>query len=198
MGCEPLGWGSSLLGVSRPLSLSAPSLPCSDPSAELQPHFHPRAGSYRCGRSAAGEGSNRACASFPGLLQPSVCHSQGHRWVAPGDRPLAPQQLWFPGLQRLAVAPLVALPLRSDLLRQPHIHLLHQSLHVLQFHACGLCSYLHDTWVSLVAWLISHPCVISHPRVDSTSISGPALASGVLIMVIWVPISRISVYLCVW
>ena len=69
------------------------SLPCSAPSAELQPHVHPRACSCRCGRSAAGEGSTRTCDSFSGLLQPSFCHSQSHRWVAPGDRPLVPQQL---------------------------------------------------------------------------------------------------------
>ena len=48
--------------------------------------------SVGCGGSAA-EGINRACASFPRLLRPSLCHSQGHRWVEPGDRPLAPQQL---------------------------------------------------------------------------------------------------------
>ena len=71
----------------------APSLFCSAPSAELQPYFRLWVGSCRCGRGSAGEGGNRACASFPGLLQQSLCDSQGHRWVASGDRPLTPQQL---------------------------------------------------------------------------------------------------------
>ena len=40
-----------------------------------------------------GQGGYRACSSFARLLQPSLCDSQGHRWVAPGDRPLAPERL---------------------------------------------------------------------------------------------------------
>ena len=93
MGCQSLGGTGSPLRVSGPLSFTIPSLSCSAPSAKLQPQFHPRASSCRYGRSAAEEGSSRACASFPRLLQPSFCHSQGHRWVAPGDRPFVPQQL---------------------------------------------------------------------------------------------------------
>ena len=91
--CQSLGCAGSSLRVSGPISFQPSSLPCSAPSAELQPHVHPQAGSCRCGRSASGDGSSRACASFPWLLQLSLCHSQGHGWVAPGDRPLAPQQL---------------------------------------------------------------------------------------------------------
>ena len=51
--------------------------------------------------------------------------------------PLWPQE-WFPEPQSLAVAPPVSLPLRADLLRQPHVHCLHQNLHVLQLHAWRL------------------------------------------------------------
>ena len=93
VGFQSLGGTCSPLRVSGPLSFTTPSLFCSAPSAELQPQFRLWAGSCRCGRGSAGEGGNRACTSFPGLLQPSLCDSQGHRWVAPGDRPLTPQQL---------------------------------------------------------------------------------------------------------
>ena len=93
MGFRSLGVAGSPLQVSGPFMFTAPSLICSAPSAELQPQFRPWAGSCHCGRGSAGEAGNRACASFPGLLQPSLCDSQGHRWVVPGDRPLPPQQL---------------------------------------------------------------------------------------------------------
>ena len=72
---------------------SSSSLPCSGAPAELQPFFHPWAGSVRCGCGPVGQGGYRACSSFARLLQPSLCGSQGHRWVAPGDRPLAPERL---------------------------------------------------------------------------------------------------------
>ena len=45
------------------------------------------------------------------------------------------QKEWFPELQSLAVAPPVPLPLRRDLLKQPHFHRLHQNLPVLHLHA---------------------------------------------------------------
>ena len=45
----------------------------------------------RC--QACWQGGYRACSSFARLLQPSLCDSKDHRWVAPGDRPLAPEQL---------------------------------------------------------------------------------------------------------
>ena len=85
VGCRSLSSAGSPLGVSCPFSLAT--------SAELQPHVHLWAGSCRCNRSVSGEGSNQACASLSGLLLPSFCHSQGHRWVAPCDIPLATQQL---------------------------------------------------------------------------------------------------------
>ena len=59
--------------------------------------------------------------------------------------PLCPQKERFLKIQSLAVAPPVALPMRADLLRQLHIHLLHQNLHVLQLHARRLCCDLRDT-----------------------------------------------------
>ena len=85
VGLRSLGGAGSPLRVSSPVSFTAPALFCSTPSAELQPQFRPWAGSCRCSRGSAGGGGNRACASFPGLLQPSLCDSQGHWWVASGD-----------------------------------------------------------------------------------------------------------------
>ena len=52
--------------------------------------------------------------------------------------PWWPQQEWFPDLQRLAWFPLVALPLRQDLLRQPHFHHFHLNLGLLRLHAWRL------------------------------------------------------------
>ena len=45
--------------------------------------------------------------------------------------PLWPQRDWYPDLLAPSVAPLVALPMRPDLLRQPHVHRLHQNLPML-------------------------------------------------------------------
>ena len=81
--CRSLGDSSPSLRVSGSFPFAAPSLTCSAPSSELQPHFHPGVGSCHCGGGA----------SFPGLLQPFVRHTQGHWWVAAGDRPLAPQRV---------------------------------------------------------------------------------------------------------
>ena len=88
VGGRCLGGASFALWVSGPFSLS-----CSAAPAELQPFFHPWAGSDRCGVRPVGQGGYRACSSFARFLQPSLCDSQGHQWVAPGDRPLAPEQL---------------------------------------------------------------------------------------------------------
>ena len=82
---------SFALRVSGPFPFASSSLSCSVAPSELQPFFHPWAGSDRCGIRPVGQGGYRACSSFSRLLQPSLCDSQGHRWVAPGDRPLAPQ-----------------------------------------------------------------------------------------------------------
>ena len=93
MGCRCFGGAGFALWVSGPFSLSSSSLPCSSAPAELQPFFHLWAGSVRCGCRPVGQGGCRACSSFARLLQPSLCDSQGHRWVAPGDQPLAPERL---------------------------------------------------------------------------------------------------------
>ena len=55
-------------------------------------------------------------------------------------RPFWPQKEWFPELLSLSVAPPVPLPLRRDLLKQPHFHRLHQNLHMLHLHAWRLFS----------------------------------------------------------
>ena len=93
VGDRCLGGAGIALRVSGPFPLSSSSLPCSAAPSELQPFFHPWAGSDRCGFRPVGQGGYRACSSFTRLLQPSLCDAQGHRWGAPGDRPLAPQRL---------------------------------------------------------------------------------------------------------
>ena len=45
----------------------------------------------------------------------------------------------------LSIAPPVALPARTDLLRQPHFHHLHQNLHLLHLHSYRLSSDLLNT-----------------------------------------------------
>ena len=57
--------------------------------------------------------------------------------------PFWSQREWFSVLQNLSVAPLVLLPTRRDLLRQPHFHRLHQNLHVLNLHAWRMFSGSH-------------------------------------------------------
>ena len=93
LGSRSLGDSSFSLRASGPFPFAAPSLSCSAPSSKLQPHVHQGVDSCRCGGRPAGEGGYQTCSSFPRLLQPSVRDSQGHRWVASGDRSLAPQQL---------------------------------------------------------------------------------------------------------
>ena len=55
------------------------------------------------------------------------------------------QRDWFPDLLSLCVAPLIVLPSRTDLLRQPHLHYLHQNLQMLHIHAWRLSSDLDVT-----------------------------------------------------
>ena len=93
MGGRCLGGAGFAIRVSGPFPLSSSSLPCSAAPSELQPFFRLWAGSDRCGFRPVSQGGYRACSSFARLLQPSLCDAQGHRWVAPGDRPLAPQRI---------------------------------------------------------------------------------------------------------
>ena len=83
---------SFALRVSGPFSFATSSLFGAAPPSELQPLLHLWAGSSRCGVRPGGQGGDITSSSYPRLLQPSLCDSQGRRWVAPGDRPLAPQQ----------------------------------------------------------------------------------------------------------
>ena len=93
VGSRCLGSTGPALRVSDPFPIAAPSLFCSAPSSQLQPHFHPGAGPFGRGVRFGGEGGHRDRASFPGVLQSSFCDPQGHRWVASGDRSLMPQRL---------------------------------------------------------------------------------------------------------
>ena len=91
MGRRSFGGSGPPVRVSGPFSFSSPPLPCSAPPSDLFPQFHPGVGSCCCGSRPAGEGNHRTGSLFPRLLQPSFCDTKGHWWVAPGDRPLAPQ-----------------------------------------------------------------------------------------------------------
>ena len=52
--------------------------------------------------------------------------------------PYWPQKEWFPDLLEVLLEPPLQLPLRSDLLKQPHFHRYHQGLRSLQLHAWRL------------------------------------------------------------
>ena len=91
MGGRCLGGAGFALRVSGPFSFTTSFFDSAAP-AELQPLFHPWAGSNQCSVRPGGQGGYRTSSSYTRLLQPSLCDSQGHRWVAPGDRPLAPQR----------------------------------------------------------------------------------------------------------
>ena len=93
VGIRCLGCAGLALQVLGPFPFAAPSLCCSAPLTELQARFHPGAGSCRRSVHFSCEGGNQDRSSFPWLLQPSLCDSQGHWWVAAGDRPLTPQRL---------------------------------------------------------------------------------------------------------
>ena len=93
LGSRCLGGPGSPLRVSGPISFTTSSLSCSDPPSQLKPQFHPGAGFVRCGVHLGGEGSHRDHASFTGILQSPLCHSQSHRGLATGHRSLTPQRL---------------------------------------------------------------------------------------------------------
>ena len=93
VGSRCLGGPGSPLRVSGPFSFATPSLSCSDSPSQLQPQFHQGAGFVRCGVHLGREGGNRDCASFPGILQSPLCHSQSHRELSTGHRSLTPQRL---------------------------------------------------------------------------------------------------------
>ena len=93
MGSRCLGCAGLALRVSGSFPFTVLSLCYSSSLTELQPQFHPGAGSCRRGVRFNCEGGHLDRSSFPWLLQPSLCDFQCHRWVASGDRPLMPQQL---------------------------------------------------------------------------------------------------------
>ena len=78
--------------------------------------------------------------------------------------PFWPQRAWFPDLLELLVEVPVALPLRVDLLKQPHFNRLHRNLHVLHLAAWRLCSEQQDTKDSLRQWLARLPSVEESPQ----------------------------------
>ena len=77
--------------------------------------------------------------------------------------PFWPQHPWFPDLLELLVAVPVALPLRKDLLRQPHFHRFHQNLHVLQLTSFRLSSDPREPPASLLEWRASLQDVAGPP-----------------------------------
>ena len=82
---------------------------------------------------------------------------QSHRVQMTLIAPFWPQRVWFPDLLELLVEVPVALPTRQDLLRQPHFHHFHRSLHVLQLAAWRLWSEPPAIKACLQQWLTSLP-----------------------------------------
>ena len=93
VGSQCLGSSGSPLRLSDPFPVTTSSLPCSDSPSQLQPQFHQGASVVRCGVRTSGKGGHRDCASFSGVLQSPLCHSQSHRGLATCRRPLTPQWL---------------------------------------------------------------------------------------------------------
>ena len=93
VGSRCLGSSGSPLRLSDPFLITTPvSLMFRSPS-QLQPHFRQGAGVVRCGVRLSGKGGHRDRASFSGVLQSPLCHSQSHRGLATCYRPLTPQWL---------------------------------------------------------------------------------------------------------
>ena len=78
--------------------------------------------------------------------------------------PFWPQHPWFPHLLELLVDLPFFLPLRKDLLKQPHFHRFHQNLPVLRLTAYRLSSDLRDTSGSLREWLLNLPAAEDLPH----------------------------------
>ena len=93
VGCRCLGSSGSPLRLSDPFPVMTSSLPCSDSPSQLQPQFHQGAGVVRCSVRTSGKEGHRHRASFSGVLQSPLCHSQSHRGLATCHRLLTPQWL---------------------------------------------------------------------------------------------------------
>ena len=76
-----------------------------------------------------------------------------------------PRHSWFPDLLELLVEIPFFLPLRKDLLRQPHFHRLHQNLPMLRLTAHHSSSNRRGISASLRQWLISLPTATDLPLV---------------------------------
>ena len=72
------------------------------------------------------------------LLLSKLCSSQGTAIIL--IAPFWPCKEWFPDLLQATVNTPSLLPTQTDLLRQPHFHRFHVSLHVLQLTAWKLSS----------------------------------------------------------
>ena len=71
--------------------------------------------------------------------------------------PFWPQKEWFPDLLELMTEPPLRLPMRRDLLKQPHFHRFHLNLQGLHLHAWRLSSDSPNMKDSLLEWLNSSP-----------------------------------------
>ena len=67
--------------------------------------------------------------------------------------PFWPVREWFPDLLSLLSEPPIPLPLRWDLLRQPHVRKFHQKLSALRLHAWRHSSDTQEPQGSLLEWL---------------------------------------------
>ena len=79
--------------------------------------------------------------------------------------PLWPQKEWFPDLLGSLVEPPLVLPLRRDLLRQPHFHRYHLGLQSLHLHAWRLSSDSPGMKGSLDEWRSRCPLLEGVPLV---------------------------------
>ena len=93
LGGRSVGRGSPPLRLQDPFSCSSFSLSDSNSPSPAIPVVHQGNHVERRSVRLGCEESCRTCSFDSGLLQPTVCYPQGHRWLAPGYLSLASQLL---------------------------------------------------------------------------------------------------------
>ena len=106
---------------------------------------------------------------LPRLLA-KVCLSRGLEMTLVA--PFWPLKPWFPDLLELLVEVPVLLPLRKDLLKQPHFHHFHLNLPALRLTSYRIASDPPFISASLCKWLANLPGAVDPPPESTTRPSG--------------------------
>ena len=93
--------------------------------------------------------------------------------------PFWPLKPWFPDFLELLIDVPVLLPMRRNLLRQPHFHHFHRNLSTLHMTAFRIASDWRAISDSLLEWCASLPSAADLPLVRTTKLVGSPTARGV-------------------